>query len=136
MKKIKSIILVTVVLFTFSCSTDSSNQANSIDESKYFDQDGDCNQTKTAKTTGTCCDTDGRILVEAGNSYKYTYKSNLKLNDVQWTVVTGSIILIEGQGTGEATFYFTKDFTEGEISGYGKGEQELACQSTLKISKL
>ncbi|MNQ95687.1 hypothetical protein D3C85_1112540 [compost metagenome] len=121
-----------MVLFTFSCSNDSYNQANSVDESKYLDQDPDCNQIKT---TGTCCDTDGRILVKAGNSYKYTYKANFKLDDIEWTVVSGSIILIEGQGT-EATFYFAKDFTKGTISGYGKGAQGFSCQSTVEISKL
>lgn len=137
MKKIKSIIVTTVLIFTFSCSNDSSNQAqaNSLNENKYLDQDPDCNQKITAKTAETCCDTDGRILVETGNSYKYTYKANFKLDDNQWTVVSGSIILIEGQGTGEATFYFAKDFTKGTISAYGRGDG-IHCQSTLEISKL
>lgn len=137
MKKITSIISTIILVFIFSCSNDSSNQSqeNSVDESKYFDQDPDCQQTIAAKPAGTCCDTDGRILVEAGNSYTYTYKANFNSDDIEWTVVSGSIILTEGQGTGEATFYFAKDFTKGIISGYGKGDG-ISCQSTIEISKL
>jgi hypothetical protein len=46
-----------VIFFTtiISCSKD---EQKPFDESIYFDQDEDCEQSK-----GTCCDTDGRILV-------------------------------------------------------------------------
>ncbi|WP_281230920.1 hypothetical protein [Flavobacterium gelatinilyticum] len=137
MKKTTIFISTILLIFLFSCYNDSVEtiSPNPTDESKYYDQDPDCKEIKS----GTCCDVDGRIFVETGTSYKYTYdykafNAPTVDNEIEWTVLSGSIILLEGQGTKEATFYFNKNFTKGEISGYNK--KSLQCQSTILISKL
>lgn len=137
MKKATIMISTILLVFIFSCNNDSAETKvpTPIDESKYYDQDPDCKDSKS----GTCCDVDGRILVEPGTPYKYTYDYKVfnvpPENDViEWTVLSGSIVLLKGQGTNEATFYFNKDFTKGEISA--TKWKSLGCQSTILISKL
>lgn len=134
MKKATIIIIHFLFIFIFSCcNNDSVNEEKTIDESQYLDQDSNCDPGYK----GTCCDTDGRVLVETEKIYKYTYKTNYaNSSDIEWTVVSGEIILIEGQGTSEATFYFAKGFIKGAISAHGKNPLEDSCQSTIFISKL
>jgi hypothetical protein len=137
MKKATLFISTILLLCLFSCNNEAAETKNvtPIDESAYYDQDPDCKDI----TSGTCCDVDGRIWVETETPYKYTYSYkafNAPSDDyeIEWTVISGSIILLKGQGTKEATFYFNKDFTKGEISAYNK--KSLECQSTILISKL
>jgi hypothetical protein len=138
MKKLKLLLFAIPFILFSSCSkTD-----NPVDESMYYDQDENCG-TPTQKIKSTCCDVDGRILVEPGKSYNYTYKINEKLTpkNINWTVVSGDIKLVNGQGTDTATFSFGKNFTTGKISGIGNtGEFTdincCDCQSFIDISKL
>lgn len=130
MKNLKYVISIILFIFAISCCN-SESENEKPDESKYFDQDKDC-----AGSPGTCCDVDGRILVETGKSYKYTYKTNFITENVEWKVESGGIILISGQNTKEATFYFPEGFTKGVISAYGEKPNSLACENALTISKL
>ena len=139
MKPMKKLIFL---FFTISISLISScnKTEDPVNESKYYDQDENCN-TPAQQLTGTCCDVDGRILVTPGESYTYTYKTNGSLapRQINWTVVTGDIKIVNGQGTDNATFSFGKNFTTGKISGFGNtGKQENCCdcQSTIEISRL
>jgi len=134
MKKLKLLFFaIPFILFSSCNKTD-----DPVDESMYYDQDGNC-EDKIPQ--GTCCDVDGRILVEPGKSYNYTYKvyKSQTPKKINWTVVTGNIEIINGQGTNEATFRFGKNFTTGKISGMGNNGQSndcCDCQSTIDISKL
>jgi hypothetical protein len=106
------------------------------DDPRYYDQDENCD---TQPLTANCCDVDGRILVNAGKSYTYTYKTNQKLaqKPVIWTVLTGDIKIINGQGTDTAAFSFGQNFTTGKIQCTGYlGTYEDTCQNTIDISKL
>ena len=125
MKKINTIITTLLIIFFLSCSSEKE------DESKYFDTDTNCNTL----TRGTCCDVDGRILVYPSNFYTYTYKSNKSTSNIVWKG-TGSIILIKGQGTEEAVFYFKKGFSKGTIEAMGLIGGDARCQSIIRISKL
>lgn len=133
MKKATIILSQFLLIFVFSCCNNDSADEKAIEEKLYLDQDSDCDK----QYTGTCCDTDGRVLVETEKIYKYTYKTNYdNSSDIEWSVMSGEIVLIEGQGTSEATFYFSKGFTKGAISAHGKNLLEDSCQSTIFISKL
>jgi hypothetical protein len=131
MKKTTTIIATFILVSVFSCNNDREKE----DESQYLDKDPDCDIRTVGKPASTCCDVEGRVFVETNNYYKYTYKGGREITNVNWTVISGSIILVDGQGTGEATFYFDKNFTTGKISGYGK-VGSFDCQSTIIISKL
>lgn len=132
MKKAITIVTTLFLIFSFSCSHDRDNHPEYQDEElKYLDPDANCDATMS----GTCCDVDGRILVAADTKYTYTYKGNKKTGNVTWTVLSGSITIVQGQGTNEAEFYFGKDFTTGQISAKGY-VNELYCHNIINISKL
>lgn len=106
------------------------------DDPKNYDQDENCD---TEPITTNCCDVDGRILVNAGKSYTYTYKTHRKLalKPGNWAVLTGDIKIVNGQGTDTATFSFGEKFTTGKIQCTGfTGAYEDQCQSSIDISKL
>ncbi|WP_166922843.1 hypothetical protein [Flavobacterium poyangense] len=132
MKKATTIAATLFLIFTLSCSNDGDNHFKYRKyDLKYLDPDANCDATMS----GTCCDVDGRILVNAGNKYTYTYKGNKATANVTWTVLSGSITIVQGQGTNEAEFYFGKDFTTGQISAKGY-VNELYCHNIINISKL
>lgn len=133
MKKLKFLLVAILFISIISCSKD---EQKPFDESIYFDQD-ECEQSR-----GTCCDTDGRILVVPNQIYTYTYFNNTASETnpnytINWEVLEGSITIISGQNTSEATFKFNSDFTTGKISATGKiNEGCCECQDTIEISKL
>jgi hypothetical protein len=148
MKKNKPLLLAVLFISLTSCnkteetedilSTLPSSSKNIVleDDPRYYDQDENCD---TQPLTANCCDVDGRILVNAGKSYTYTYKTNQKLaqKPVIWTVLTGDIKIINGQGTDTAAFSFGQNFTTGKIQCTGYlGTYEDQCQSSIDISKL
>jgi hypothetical protein len=125
-------LCVILLLTTFGCS----KKDDPIDESLYFDKD-ECEQSR-----GTCCDTDGRILVVPNQTYTYTYFNNtVNVTDpnytINWEILEGSIELISGQNSSEAKFKFDSNFTTGKIRATGKIDGGCCeCQNTIEISKL
>ena len=139
MKKLNQLFIGILFISIISCSKE---QQKPFDESRYFDQDANCTPVNNPATYSgvNCCDVDGRIIVQPNESYNYTYKGtysnspNLKIN---WEVISGSITIINGQNTSEATFKFGADFTTGKISATGKLDSNCCdCQNILEITKL
>lgn len=134
MKNLKIICIGILIISITSCSKE---EQKPIDESIYFDQDDNCGQS-----SGTCCDTDGRILVLPNQIYSYTYFNNSSSfvypnYSINWEVLEGSIVLISGQNTSEAKFKFNTNFTTGKIRATGKvADGCCECQNTIEISKL
>ena len=138
MESIKNIVIVVLFgLLFLSCNKEEDVTAE-LDLPTYYDTDANCDDPIFINST--CCDVDGRILVVPNKMYSYTYKGssssspNLK---IEWTVLSGSIIIIAGQNTPVATFKFGSDFTTGKISATGIVNGGCCeCQNWLDISKL
>jgi hypothetical protein len=134
MKKFK--FLLTGLLFISVISCNKSEQ-KPLDDPSYYDEDGNCEQSR-----GTCCDTDGRILVIPNETYTYTYSNNtVNVTDpnykIIWEVLEGSIVLISGQNSSEAKFKFGSEFTTGKIRATGKVTNGCCeCSNTIYVSKL
>ena len=128
----KKKLALLILLFSFLNCT---KEEKIIDDSYLFDQDEDCIENDK----GTCCDVDGRILVEPDSYYTYTYKGISNLNsstqNITWSAV-GSISIVSGQGTSQASFKFNSDFTSGQISAIGKVGECCDCQNTIIITKI
>jgi hypothetical protein len=135
----KKLIKFCSILIILSCSK---NEEKPFDESIYYDKDADCALVTNPLeySGGNCCDVDGRILVVPNNSYAYTYKgiySNSPNMVIEWKVISGSINLVKGQNTSEATFKFGQDFTTGKITAIGEVTGGCCeCQNTIDISKI
>lgn len=125
MKNITRIILLTSVLLILTkCSKDK------VDDSYLYDQHEDC----VSYPNSTCCEINGRILVERNSTYKYELKtSSNNFSTIEWEVVSGDIILISGQNTNEAKFRFGENFTTGSI--ISKSTPYGYCEDILVINK-
>jgi hypothetical protein len=134
MKKLEILFIGILFISITSCSKE---EQKPFDESIYYDQDEDCGQSR-----GTCCDTDGRILVLPNQIYSYTYFNNTSSfanpnYSINWEVLEGSITLISGQNSSEAKFKFGSDFTIGKISATGKVDSSCCeCNDVINITKL
>ena len=136
MKTFKVTILLFLISILFiNCSSEKDATAPiipKIDDSYLYDQDENC---VTAR--GTCCDIDGRILVEPNSTYTYTHTFNRGLYSVDWTVLSGDITLVSGQNTNSATFKFGNNFTTGQISAFATAKiNGLECENRILVSKL
>jgi hypothetical protein len=131
MKKIIFLIAANLLIL-FSCSK---NEETLFDESIYFDNDANCEES----FTGNCCDVDGRVIVIPNNSYVYNYngKNNgvTNISNIKWEVISGSISIIQGQGTNQVTLKFGQDFTTGKIKASSLVNNDY-CENSLEISKL
>ncbi|KIX21883.1 hypothetical protein SY27_04150 [Flavobacterium sp. 316] len=107
MKKLALLFLGTYIIFACSCDKDE----QIFDESIYYNNDTDCNTVQS----GTCCDIDGRILVNQNTSYTYNHNNNYDATSIEWIIISGDITLIEGQNTNLAKFHFGNNFVSGEI---------------------
>jgi len=84
-----------------------------------------------AKTTS--CDINGLKVVSPSSTAVYTYTSNFTPNTVTWSVISGSITIISGQGTNTITLSFGSNFNGGTISAYGVGG--VTCSKNYIIKK-
>lgn len=132
MKTFKVTILLLLISILFiNCSSEKDATAAiapKIDDSYLYDQDAIC---KTAR--GTCCDIDGRILVEPNSTYTYSHKTTLDVNTIEWIILAGEITLISGQNTNSPTFKFGNTFVNGTIKAKTNGDM---CDNVIEISNL
>jgi hypothetical protein len=123
----KHIILLVLSIFAMNCSRND----DGTDESYLFDQDEDC-----VFGISTCCDIDGRILVESNSTYTYTNLTSFTFSTMEWEVLSGDITLTGGQNTNNATFNFGSTFSTGKISASTTGINGDFCVNILEIKKL
>ncbi|MBW1657201.1 hypothetical protein [Flavobacterium quisquiliarum] len=130
MKKVISTFII--LLFIFSCCSDSDHQQNSEHDTpdQYWNTDDNCDDA----FYGTCCVVNGSMYVKPNSLYTYIYNGNKKTSEIQWEVVSGSITLIKGQGTHRAVFLIGKDFTTGAVQA--SNNKGLKCGNRLNITKL
>lgn len=130
MKKVISIFFI--LLFIFSCSSDSNHEEISEHDTpdQYWNTDDSCDDV----LSGTCCVVNGSMSVEPNSLYTYIYSGNQNPSEIHWEVVSGSITLQKGQGTHRAVFLIGEDFTTGAVRAFNR--KGLMCGNRLNITKL
>lgn len=128
MKKIGTLIVFMALLAFASCSkeaieTDIQQAESQITKGK--------NNPLTARTN---CDILGSSQITPGSTVTYTYSSNFTPNDVNWSVQSGSITIVSGQGTNTVTLSFGSNFTTGSIFAIGSGNGGIVCSDSMTIT--
>lgn len=119
--------MVLLILLFSNCSKND----DTVDTSYLYDQDEDC-----TFGVATCCDIDGRVLVESNSTYTYTNTTSFTFSTMEWEVISGDITLTAGQNTDNATFNFGNNFNTGRIRANTIGANGEICNNTLEINKL
>lgn len=129
MKNLNTLILTVIISISLiNCSSDNELV---VDDSYLYDPDENC-----IFGFGTCCDIDGRILIEPNSSYKYKNTTSFNYSNMEWEVLSGEIMIIQGQFTNEVTLKFRENFTKGVIRANAKGINGSSCNNNLEINKL
>ena len=122
MKKIGKLVLMMSLIVFSSCSTDEIVPNNEVIESE------------TLETKTTTCNIVGNTSAVAGTTVTYTYTSNFTPNNVTWTITSGGISILSGQGTTTVTVRFSSNFSGGVINALGSGANNISCSENLTIS--
>lgn len=84
--------------------------------------------------SNSCC-ISGYNYVYAGEELTYTYARSTQgvagADVVEWTVVSGDITIVDGQGTSNVKLKFGDNFTEGEVSGLAT--DNAICEAIIVI---
>jgi|SRR5690606_27646376 len=127
MKKIlKLTILTFLLILSFSCEKDDSelNIESTINQEKIIDSN------VNSRVVRTECEVMGNTSACAGQTFTYTYTSDISNPNITWSWTSG-ISIISGQGTNTATFQFNSGFSAGSISAIGVGSE--TCSDTIDI---
>lgn len=127
--KIKSLAFIALLM---SCTNeDISQKANSSERNTII-----CDITSSPYYyDGTVCCVSGYSEAAPGEVLNYQYHSNIADATITWTVVEGSMTIIEGQNTSNVKIEFGDDFTYGEIIGLGESDIKV-CSENISIRKL
>jgi hypothetical protein len=119
-----------ILISIYSCSDTNMQDIESSNRAKKLPQ----SETLLEPFT---CNVDGEALVFKGQTCSYTYTSNLPLQSITWSVVSGNITLISGQNSSTAVFQFASNFTGGQIKARGveSGQGDI-CERTETIGVL
>ncbi|MFA0964101.1 hypothetical protein AB9P05_19995 [Roseivirga sp. BDSF3-8] len=93
-------------------------------------------QIDNVETVITYCNISGSSPVAPGATKSYTYDSNINLNDVTWSIQSGDISIVSGQGTSNVTLSFGPYFNGGSIRAIGSDNQGTVCSEIYNISPI
>jgi hypothetical protein len=139
MKKINYLILSVILSLTFSCETDNS-ELETIQSEEVFvigeignsSAKSSRNQENKFNKKGlTDCGTSGPLCAFQNQTLSYTYFTPDINPSITWTVNSGNISIISGQGTNTVTLATGSNFNGGQISVEGVGP--IGCISTRNI---
>jgi hypothetical protein len=133
-KSYLSIIILTLILsFNFSCDSDNQEfieETNSIDNLLKVDEENSGNSSRKALSF---CKIDGPTSACSGQTVTYTYSTDLTISNIVWSVTSGNLTLISGQGTNTAIFQIGSPFSGGWVQAYGSGSPD--CFASIQILK-
>ncbi len=126
------LILLAMAFLILSCSKEETMLENNSPE--HIAKTGS-KQTldKNEKIEATICDITGNTTVCPGSKGIYNYSANFNVNHVNWTVVSGNMSILGGQGTNGIGVSFGSNFTGGSLRAFGTGSE--TCSETIYISK-
>ncbi|UII25405.1 hypothetical protein LVD15_19155 [Fulvivirga maritima] len=79
----------------------------------------------------TTCDIIGNSKACPSTTNYYNYEGSSSSSTVTWSVTSGDISIISGQGTTHAQFSFGSNFESGIISAYGEGQETCSVSKTI-----
>ncbi|NER18315.1 hypothetical protein [Spongiivirga citrea] len=94
-----------------------------------------CDLAEIAAYPGTSCCPAGFTEARPNEELNYSIHTNITNPEFTWSVVSGSIILIEGQNTENAVFRFGSGFTGGIIRISSSGDDKV-CSTTISIVRI
>ncbi|SEK26767.1 hypothetical protein SAMN04487910_0122 [Aquimarina amphilecti] len=121
MKNIKLWILICVPL-VFSCS----KEEFSLNE-EVFDAENKALQTE--------CNVKGNSCGNPGGTLVLTYDSDFGVNDVNWSIQSGNISIISGQGTNRVTLRLGSNFSGGSVFVIGSGNGGIVCSDSYSLTR-
>lgn len=122
MKRIKFWFLI-LIPFVFSCSEEELQLNDEI-----LDTEGVIARI-TSDISGSSCGSPGGILT-------LTYSADFNPNDVNWSIQSGNISIIGGQGTNRVTLRFASNFNGGSVFAIGSaGNGGIVYSDPYTISK-
>lgn len=121
MKKINLLWALSMALFVFSCNEEDllSPELTDVESKAYI----------------TTCDISGNSCGNPGSTSVLTYTSDFTPNDVNWSIQSGNISIINGQGTSMVTVQFGSNFNGGSVYAVGSGNGGIICSDSYPISK-
>ena len=128
-KKFKLTTIALLLICSFSCDKDDSQLI--AEPTTVQEESVETNTNSTARFFRTECDVIGSRIACPGQSFTYTYISDISNPNVTWTWSNG-ITPISGLGTSSATFRFNSGFTMGTISAIGVGSETCSDSITIK----
>ncbi|MBX2827446.1 MAG: hypothetical protein KTR22_04755 [Flavobacteriaceae bacterium] len=131
MKTIKYLVCAMLLALSFmACESEETNQETlTADmEEKFFEgkTEGKISLGKRAR-----CGVLGPVCGSPNQTLSYFYMSPATNPTITWTVDSGAMTLISGQGTSNATFSLGSSFSGGQITVTGVGEPD--CNVTLEV---
>lgn len=88
-----------------------------------------------SKVLETWCDIGGDSCGNSNGSFTLTYSSNFNPNDVNWSILSGNISIVGGQGTNTVSLQLGSNFNGGSVYAIGTGNGGVVCSDSYSISK-
>lgn len=121
MKSIKLWILI-FIPFVLSCSEEELHPNDEINNIK-------------SRALRTVCDINGNSCGSPNGTLTLTYSSDFNPNDVNWSIQSGNISIISGQGTSTVTLRFGSSFNGGSVLAIGSGNGGIICSDSYSLTK-
>ena len=140
MKKHNYLIFFIVLAILFSCEKDNAELETILSEETYvIGEIGNSSTKSNSDKVNTLnknsflsdCGTLGPLCTSPNQTLSYTYFTPDINPNITWTVNSGNISIISGQGTNTATFATGSNFNGAQISVQGVGP--IGCVSTRNI---
>lgn len=120
-------ILLSVLLFFQSCENDSDELTKDIINNKQIESSDQNLQTKDPG-----CDLDGPFCGVPNALVSFTYTTDVGNQSIHWSVQSGNMTLVGGQGTAVATFRLANNFTGGFVNIDALGSND--CNNSREIT--
>ncbi len=122
MKNIGKLVLIISLVIFSSCSTD-----EIVPDTQSIES-----ETLVTKNP-TTCKIKGSSTAYAGCTTTYTATNNFSAGSITWSVLSGNISIVSGQGTNSVQLNFASNFSGGEIRWSGVNGPD-NCATTKVIS--
>lgn len=121
MRKFNLLWIISFALLVLSCS-----EEESFDH-EIIDMEG--------RALLTNCNIPGNSCGSPGGTTTLTYSSDFSPNDINWSIQSGNISILNGQGTNTVTLQLGSNFNGGSVYAIGSGNGGIVCSDSYSIPK-
>jgi len=127
MKKINYLWMLIFIPFLFSCSEE---ELQLEEKTLNIEERIPSEKNETLRTT---CTINGLNCGRPNSTITLTYNSDFNPNNVNWSILSGSISIIGGQGTNTVTLRLGSNFNGGSVYAIGSGNGGIVCSDSYNI---